>query len=258
MDRSGADFLRVVEQIETRLGATPVPLQLAIGAEEEFEGVIDLMKMKAIYWDKDSMGVQFEEKDIPADLLDEATEYREQMVEVAAESSEELMDEYLENGDLSNEQIKTALRALTIANEIVPVMCGSAFKNKGVQAMLDGIVDYLPSPVEVPAITGIDAKENEVERQSDDGEPFSALAFKIATDPFVGQLVFFRVYSGVMKTGDAVFNPIKGKKERIGRILQMHSNNREEIKDGISRSSDLSGGRAEDTVRPRKNDVGFN
>ena len=231
MDRSGADFLRVVEQIESRLGATPVPLQLSIGAEEEFEGVIDLMKMKAIYWDKDSMGVQFEEKDIPADLLDQATEYREQMLEAAAESSEELMDEYLENGDLSNEQIKVALRALTIANEIVPVMCGSAFKNKGVQAMLDGIVDYLPSPVEVPAIEGVDAKENEVERASDDVEPFSALAFKIATDPFVGQLVFFRVYSGVMNAGDAVFNPVKGKKERIGRILQMHSNNREEIKE---------------------------
>ena len=230
MDRSGADFLRVVEQIESRLGATPVPLQLAIGAEEEFEGVIDLIKMKAIYWDKDSMGVQFEEKDIPADLQDQATEYREQMLEAAAESSEELMDEYLENGDLSVEQIKSALRALTIANEIVPVMCGSAFKNKGVQAMLDGIVDYLPSPVEVPAIQGIDAKENEVERPSSDEEPFSALAFKIATDPFVGQLVFFRVYSGVMSTGDAVFNPVKGKKERIGRILQMHSNNREEIK----------------------------
>ena len=230
MDRSGADFLRVVEQIESRLGATPVPLQLAIGAEEEFEGVIDLIKMKAIYWDKDSMGVQFEEKDISADYVDQANEYREQMLEAAAESSEELMDEYLENGDLSNEQIKVALRALTIANEIVPVMCGSAFKNKGVQAMLDGIVDYLPSPVEVPAIQGIDAKENEVERPSSDEEPFSALAFKIATDPFVGQLVFFRVYSGVMSTGDAVFNPVKGKKERIGRILQMHSNNREEIK----------------------------
>ena len=231
MDRSGANFLRVVEQIESRLGATPVPLQLAIGAEEEFEGVIDLIKMKAIYWDKDSMGVQFEEKDIPADLLADAEEYREQMLEAAAESSEELMDEYLEEGDLSSEQIKAALRALTIANEIVPVMCGSAFKNKGVQAMLDGVVEYLPSPVDVPAIQGIDAKENEVERQSNDDEPFSALAFKIATDPFVGQLVFFRVYSGVMKTGDAVFNPVKGKKERIGRILQMHSNNREEIKE---------------------------
>ena len=231
MDRAGADFLRVVEQIKTRLGAKPVPLQLAIGAEEEFEGVIDLIKMKAIYWDKDSMGVQFEEKDIPADLEDLAQEYREQMVETAAESSEELMDSYLEEGELSAEQIKAALRELTIANEIVPVMCGSAFKNKGVQAMLDGVVEYLPSPVEVPAIAGIDHQENEVERPSDDDEPFSALAFKIATDPFVGQLVFFRVYSGVMQTGDTVFTPVKGKKERIGRILQMHSNNREEIKE---------------------------
>ena len=231
MDRSGADFLRVVEQIETRLGAKAVPLQLAIGAEEEFEGVIDLIKMKAIYWDKDSMGVQFEEKDIPVELVELAQEYREQMVETAAESSESLMDEYLENGDLSTEDLKAALRALTIANEIVPVMCGSAFKNKGVQAMLDGIVEYLPSPTEVPAITGLDNKENEVSRESNDEEPFSALAFKIATDPFVGQLVFFRVYSGIMKTGDAIFNPVKGKKERIGRILQMHSNNREEIKE---------------------------
>jgi len=229
MDRSGADFMRVVEQIKTRLGAKPVPLQLAIGAEDEFSGVIDLIKMKAIYWDKDSMGVQFEENDIPADLIELANEYREQMVETAAESSEPLMDEYLENGSLSNEQIKAALRELTIANEIVPVMCGSAFKNKGVQAMLDGIVDYLPSPTEVPAIQGIDHQENEVERESSDDASFSALAFKIATDSFVGQLVFFRVYSGVMKTGDMVYNPIKGKKERIGRILQMHSNNRDPV-----------------------------
>ena len=230
MDRSGADFIRVVEQIKTRLGAKPVPLQLAIGAEDEFAGVIDLIKMKAIYWDKDSMGVQFEEKDIPADLLDQANEYREQMLETAAESSEQLMDEYLENGSLSNEQIKAALRDLTIANEIVPVMCGSAFKNKGVQAMLDGIVEYLPSPTEVPAIQGVDHQDKEVERESNDDAPFSALAFKIATDSFVGQLVFFRVYSGTISTGDMVYNPVKGKKERIGRILQMHSNNREEIK----------------------------
>jgi len=230
MDRSGADFLRVVEQIKSRLGATPVPLQLAIGAEEEFEGVIDLIKMKAIYWDQESMGVTFEERDIPADLLDEASDYREQLVEAAAESSEALMDIYLESGELSNEQIKSGLRERTIANEIVPVMCGSAFKNKGVQAMLDGVIDYLPSPAEVPAITGVDHQDHEVERQSSDEEPFAALAFKIATDPFVGQLVFFRVYSGVLNAGDAVYNPVKGKKERIGRILQMHSNNREEIK----------------------------
>ena len=231
MDRSGADFLRVVEQIETRLGAQPLPLQLAIGAEEEFEGIIDLIKMKAIYWDKDSMGVQFEEKVIPEDMQAQAKEYREAMLEAVAESSEALMDEYLENGDLSIEQIKEAIRDLTIANDVVPVMCGSAFKNKGVQAMLDGIVDYLPAPTDVEAIQGIDEKEQEVARESDDGEPFAALAFKIATDPFVGQLVFFRVYSGVLSAGDAVYNPVKGKKERVGRILQMHSNNREEIKE---------------------------
>ena len=230
MDRSGANFLRVVSQIKARLGATPVPLQLPVGAEEGFEGVIDLIKMKAIYWDKESKGVTFEEKDIPVDLVDQAEKYREQLVEAAAEGSEELMDEYLEKGELSVEQIKQSLRKLTIANEIVPVMCGSAFKNKGVQAMLDGIVEYLPSPIEVPAITGLDHQEKEVARRAGDDEPFSALAFKIATDPFVGQLVFLRVYSGVINTGDAIFNPVKGKKERIGRLLQMHSNNREEIK----------------------------
>lgn len=231
MDRSGADFIRVLEQIKTRLGAKPVAMQLPIGAEETFAGVIDLIKMKAIYWDKDSMGVQFEEQDIPADLQDLAQEYHEQLIETAAESSEDLMDVYLENGELPVEQVKAAIRELTINNEIVPVMCGSAFKNKGVQAMLDGIVEYLPSPVDVPAITGVDHQENEVARESDDDAPFAALAFKIATDPFVGQLVFFRVYSGVLRTGDAVYNPVKGKKERIGRILQMHSNNREEIKE---------------------------
>ena len=231
MDRSGADFLRVVEQVKTRLGAQPLPLQLPIGAEEEFEGIIDLIKMKAIYWDKDSMGVQYEEKAIPEDLQAQAEEYREAMLEAVAESSESLMDEYLENGDLSVEQIKEAIRALTIANDVVPVMCGSAFKNKGVQAMLDGIVDYLPAPTDVAAIQGIDEKELDVVRESDDGQPFSALAFKIATDSFVGQLVFFRVYSGVLKAGDAIYNPVKGKKERVGRILQMHSNNREEIKE---------------------------
>ena len=231
MDRSGADFLRVVEQVKTRLGAQPLPLQLPIGAEEEFEGIIDLIKMKAIYWDKDSMGVQYEEKAIPEDLQAQAEEYREAMLEAVAESSEALMDEYLENGDLFVEQIKEAIRALTIANEVVPVMCGSAFKNKGVQAMLDGIVDYLPAPTDVAAIQGIDEKELDVVRESDDGQPFSALAFKIATDSFVGQLVFFRVYSGVLKAGDAIYNPVKGKKERVGRILQMHSNNREEIKE---------------------------
>jgi len=231
MDRSGADFPRVIQQIEKRLGAKPVALQLPIGAEETFEGVIDLIKMKAIYWDQESMGVLFEERDIPAALLEQAQELHEVMVETAAESSEELMDAYLESGSLSEEQVRSALRSLTIANEIVPVMCGSAFKNKGVQAMLDGIVHYLPAPTDVAAIEGVDFQGNVVTRTPADEEPFSALAFKIATDSFVGQLVFFRVYSGVMRTGDAVFNPGKGKKERIGRILLMHSNNREEIKE---------------------------
>ena len=230
MDRTGADFLRVVEQINSRLGAKPVPLQLAIGSEESFEGVIDLIKMQAIYWDKDSMGVQFSSQDIPADMQDQANEYHEQLLESVAESSEALMDEYLEQGTLSQQQIKAGLRELTISNEIVPVMCGSAFKNKGVQAMLDGIVEYLPSPEEVPAIVGVNHQDKEVSRESNDDAPFAALAFKIATDSFVGQLVFFRVYSGVMQTGDVIYNPIKGKKERVGRILQMHSNNREEIK----------------------------
>ena len=199
--------------------------------KKTFEGVIDLIKMKAIYWDQESMGVLFEERDIPAALLEQAQELHEVMVETAAESSDELMDAYLESGSLSEEQVRSALRSLTIANEIVPVMCGSAFKNKGVQAMLDGIVHYLPAPTDVAAIEGVDFQGNVVTRTPADEEPFSALAFKIATDSFVGQLVFFRVYSGVMRTGDAVFNPDKGKKERIGRILLMHSNNREEIKE---------------------------
>ncbi len=231
MDRSGADFLRVLQQMEKRLGAKPVALQLPIGAEETFAGVIDLVKMKAIYWDQEAFGVKFEEREIPAELQDQAQKWRDKMVETAAESSEELMDAYLESGDLSAEQVRSALRALTIANEIVPVMCGSAFKNKGVQAMLDGIVQYLPAPTDVPAIRGLDEQGKEVSRESQDDQPFAALAFKIATDSFVGQLVFFRVYSGVLRAGDAVYNPVKDKKERIGRILQMHSNNREEIKE---------------------------
>ena len=233
MDRAGADYRRVVDQIKTRLGANPLPLQIPIGAEENFEGVVDLIKMKAIYWDDASMGANFEERDIPEDLLGEAQAMREQMVEAAAESSEDLMDAYLEDGDLSEEQIKEGLRRRTLENEIVPVMCGSAFKNKGVQSMLDGVVDYMPSPVDVPPIKGRadDADETEVERKSDDNEPFAALAFKIATDPFVGQLVFFRVYSGVLNSGANVYNPVKGKKDRVGRILQMHSNNREDIKE---------------------------
>jgi elongation factor G len=233
MDRSGADFLRVVNQIKQRLGANPVPVQLNIGAEEKFEGVIDLVRMKAIYWNEADKGVTYEAHEIPAGLMQKAIELREQMVEAAAEGSEALMEKYLEEGELSEAEIKQGLRMRTLANEIVPCLCGSAFKNKGVQAMLDGVVDYLPSPVDVPAIKGHldDAAETEAERHATDDEPFAALAFKIATDPFVGTLTFFRVYSGVINTGDTVYNPIKGKKERFGRIVQMHANAREEIKE---------------------------
>ncbi len=233
MDRAGANFLRVVEQIKSRLGSNPVPVQLPIGAEENFEGIIDLIKMKAIYWENENMGVKFTEKDIPEDMVDAANEWREKMVEASAEATDELMDVYLNEGSLSEEQIKSGIRIRTLANELVPTLCGSAFKNKGVQAMLDAIVDFMPSPVDVPAITGIldDKDETIAERKSSDDEPFSALAFKIATDPFVGTLTFFRVYSGVLNSGDTVYNPVKGKKERIGRILQMHSNSREEIKE---------------------------
>jgi elongation factor G len=231
MDRSGADFIRVVEQIKERLGSNPVPMQLAIGAEESFEGVVDLIKMKAIHWNPDDMGVTYEEGDIPAELQAECEKWREHMVESAAEASEELMDKYLESGELSIEEIKEGIRVQTLNNEIVPAFCGSAFKNKGVQAMLDAIVEYMPSPIDVPAIKGINEDESEGERHAADDEPFSALAFKIATDPFVGNLTFFRVYSGVMKSGDSVYNPVKGKKERIGRIVQMHANSREEIKE---------------------------
>ena len=231
MDRSGADFMRVVAQIKERLGSNPVPMQLAIGAEENFEGVVDLIKMKAIHWNPDDMGVTYEESDIPAELQAECEKWREHMVESAAEASEELMDKYLEEGELSIEEIKQGIRVQTLNNEIVPAFCGSAFKNKGVQAMLDAIVEYMPSPVDVPAIKGVNEDESEGERHPEDGDHFSALAFKIATDPFVGNLTFFRVYSGVMKSGDSVYNPIKGKKERIGRIVQMHANSREEIKE---------------------------
>ena len=232
MDRAGANFLRVVEQIKERLGANPVPMQLNIGAEEDFQGVIDLIRMKAIYWNEDDLGVTYEPKDIPEELLAEATDLREQMIEAAAEANEELMDKYLEEGDLSNEDIKLGIRTRTLANEIIPCFCGSAFKNKGVQAMLDAVVEYMPSPEDVAAIRGIlQDGTDEGERPSSDDEPFAALAFKIATDPFVGTLTFFRVYSGVLKTGDFAYNPVKGKKERIGRILQMHSNSREEIKE---------------------------
>ncbi len=232
MDRSGADFLRVVDQIKTRLGANPVPLQLPIGAEDQFEGVIDLVKMKAIYWDDATQGTQFEEREIPAELAQAAADWREKMVEAAAETTEELMDRYLEEGDLSNEDIKKGIRVGTIANELVPCLCGSAFKNKGVQALLDAVIEYMPSPVDVPAIKGLlDDDVSEGERPPEDDAPFAALAFKIATDPFVGNLTFFRVYSGVLNSGDTVYNPVKGKKERIGRILQMHANSREEIKE---------------------------
>jgi elongation factor G len=233
MDRIGADFLRVVRQVKERLGATPVPLQLPIGAEESFKGVVDLIKMKAIIWDEAGKGTTFEEHPIPEDMVDLCNEWREKLVEAAAEANEDLMEKYLEGEELSVEEIKKALRARTLRSEITPMLCGSAFKNKGVQAMLDGIVEYLPSPVDVPAIKGVldDAAESEGERPADDNQPFAALAFKIATDPFVGTLTFFRVYSGVLNSGDTVYNPVKGRKERIGRILQMHANNRQEIKE---------------------------
>ena len=231
MDRSGANFFKVYDQMRARLKANPVPIQVPIGAEDKFEGVIDLVTMKAIYWDEASQGMKFELRDIPAELKDVAQEWREKMVESAAEASEELMNKYLEEGDLSVEDVKSALRARTIAGEIVPMMCGSAFKNKGVQAMLDAVIDYMPAPVDIPAIAGENEDGSEGERHASDDEPFSGLAFKIMTDPFVGQLIFFRVYSGVVNSGDTIYNPVKGKKERIGRILQMHANQREEIKE---------------------------
>ncbi len=232
MDRAGADFLRVVEQIRERLGANPVPIQLNIGAEENFEGIVDLIRMKAIYWNEADMGATYEEREIPDALQAKAQELREQMVEAAAEANEALMDKYLNEGDLSAEEIKQGLRIRTLANEIIPALCGSAFKNKGVQAMLDAVIEYMPSPVDVPAIKGtLDDGETEAERHSSDDEPFAALAFKIATDPFVGTLTFFRVYSGVISSGDTVYNSVKGKKERVGRIVQMHANHRDEIKE---------------------------
>lgn len=233
MDRAGANFLRVVEQIKTRLGSTAVPVQLPIGAEENFMGVVDLARMEAIYWNEADMGMSYTAKAIPDEMSVACQEWREHMVEAAAEADEALMDQYLESGELSLEDIHRGLRLRALAGEIVPVLCGSAFKNKGVQAVLDAVVRYLPAPVDVPAIKGItdDAKETPAERHASDTEPFAALAFKIATDPFVGSLTFFRVYSGVLKTGDVIFNPTKGKRERIGRIMQMHANSREEIKE---------------------------
>ncbi len=231
MDRSGANFFKVYDQMKSRLKANPVPIQIPIGAEEKFEGVVDLIRMKAIYWDEASQGMKFDLRDIPAELAESAQEWREKMLESAAEASEELMNKYLEEGDLSEADIKQGLRARTIASEIVPMMCGSAFKNKGVQAMLDAVIEFMPAPTDVKPVEGeLENGEKGVRRASDD-EPFAGLAFKIMTDPYVGQLIFFRVYSGTVKTGDTIYNPVKGKKERIGRILQMHANQREEIKE---------------------------
>ena len=231
MDRAGANFMRVYEQIQSRLKAYPVPIQLPIGAEDKFEGVVDLVKMKAIYWDDASQGMRFEERDISANMVEDARLWREKMVESAAEANEELMNKYLEEGDLSPADIKQGLRIRTLANEIIPMLCGSAFKNKGVQAMLDAVLDYLPSPADIEAVDGEKESGEHAERHASDEEPFAGLAFKIATDPYVGQLIFFRVYSGVVTSGDTVYNPIKGRKERIGRLLQMHANQREEIKE---------------------------
>ena len=240
MDRTGANFLRVVKQAQTRLNSTIVPIQLPIGAEDNFRGVVDLIKMKAINWNAEDQGMTFTYEDIPAEMVAECQQWRQNMVEAAAEASEELMERYLEGGEFTEEEIRQALRDLTLRNEAVLVMCGSAFKNKGVQAMLDNVIYYLPSPTEVKAITGINEDESEGERHSSDDEPFSALAFKIATDPFVGTLTFFRVYSGVINSGDTVYNPVKMKKERIGRIVQMHANAREEIKE--VRAGDIAAG----------------
>ncbi|KTD62605.1 elongation factor G [Legionella spiritensis] len=231
MDRMGANFLRVVDQIKKRLGSNPVVVQLPIGSEDAYKGVVDLIKMKAIHWDEESKGMTFEYKPIPEDMLASCEEYRTLIIEAAAEASEEFMEKYLEGEEFSEAEIKQGLRKRTVGNEIVPVFCGSAFKNKGVQAVLDGVIDYLPSPLDVPPIKGVDEHGDEAHRKTSYQEPFSALAFKIATDPFVGTLTYFRVYSGILKSGDTVYNPVKGKKERIGRILQMHANSREEIKE---------------------------
>ncbi len=231
MDRAGANFMRVHDQIQVRLKAHPVPVQLPVGAEDKFEGVIDLVQMKAVYWDDSTRGMKYEKRDIPDKLMEDAKLWREKMLETAAEASEELMDKYLEEGTLSVVDIKKGLRIRTINNEIIPMLCGSAFKNKGVQAMLDAVIDYLPSPVDIHAVSGEKENGKIDERHASDEEPFAGLAFKIATDPFVGQLIFFRVYSGVVSTGDTIYNPIKGRKERIGRLLQMHANQREEIKE---------------------------
>ena len=257
MDRAGADFLRVVEQIKQRLGSNPVPVQLPIGAEDNFSGVVDLIKMKAIKWNNEDLGVTHIEEDVPESMTDVCKVWREKMVESAAEASEEILDHYLENGDLDQNQIITGLRARTISGEIVPVICGSAFKNKGVQAMLDAIVDFLPSPTDKPAIKGILEDGSESTRKADDNDSFAALAFKIANDTYVGNLTFFRVYSGVLNSGDTIYNSLKSQKERIGRILQMHSNSREEIKEvragDIAAAVGLKNVTTGDTLADRKN-----
>ena len=231
MDRQGANFFKVYDQMKSRLKANPVPIQIPIGAEEKFEGVIDLVRMKAIYWDESTQGMKYDMRDIPAELLDTAKEWREKMIESAAEANEELLNKYLEEGDLSVADIKAGLRHRTIASEIVPMMCGSAFKNKGVQAMLDAVIEFMPAPTDIPPVKGELENGKQGERRAADDEPFAGLAFKIMTDPYVGQLIFFRVYSGIINSGDTIYNPIKGRKERIGRILQMHANQREEIKE---------------------------
>jgi elongation factor G len=231
MDRTGANYFKVYEQMRMRLKANPIPIQIPIGAEDTFRGVVDLVKMKAIVWDEASQGMKFTYTDVPAELAETCAEWREKMVEAAAESNEELMNKYLETGELSEKEIKSALRSRTIAHEITPMLCGSAFKNKGVQAMLDAVIDYLPSPVDIPPVKGMNDRDQETVRKAGDDEPFAALAFKIMTDPYVGQLTFLRVYSGVLNSGDTIYNAAKGKKERVGRILQMHANQRDEIKE---------------------------
>ncbi|HEX9451377.1 MAG TPA: elongation factor G [Burkholderiales bacterium] len=231
MDRQGADFFKSYDHIRTRLKGNPIPIQVPIGAEEKFEGLVDLVKMKAIYWDEASQGMKYEEREIPADLLAECQKWREKLVEAAAEANDELMNKYLEGHDLSIEDIKKGLRIRVIKNEVVPMLCGSAFKNKGVQAMLDAVIDYMPSPIDIPPVSGETDRGEIVTRKADDSEPFAALAFKIMTDPYVGQLTFIRVYSGVLNSGDTVYNSVRERKERIGRLLQMHANQREEIKE---------------------------
>jgi len=240
MDRTGANFFKVYDQMRSRSRANPVPLQIPIGAEDKFEGVVDLIRMKGIFWDDASQGMKFELRDIPADLLEDAKAWREKMLEAAAEADEELMNKYLEEGDLSVEDIKRGIRLRTIASEIVPMLCGSAFKNKGVQAMLDAVIEFMPAPVDIPPVKGELENGEEGQRKANDDEPFAALAFKIMTDPYVGQLTFFRVYSGVVNTGDTIFNSVKGRKERLGRILQMHANQREELKE--VRAGDIAAG----------------